>query len=161
MGGTTDLAFRAVFHKSEACGLQPVSQVPAKQPGRLRIYVLFTEMRETVVALESAVALSAGLPSEITLIVPVLVPYPLPLEEPPVSLGFLCRRITQLAAGVTMEIEAFVYLCRDPAITIAEALDRESLVVIGRHKRWLLGRSPSVARKLRQKGHHVVLADCK
>jgi hypothetical protein len=161
MGGTTDLAFRAVFHESEASGLQPVSQVPVKEPGRLRIYVLFTDMHETVVALQSAVALSAGLPSEITLLVPVLVPYPLPLDEPPVSLGFLCRRITQLAAGVTMEIEAYVYLCRDASMTIAEALDRESLVVIGRRKRWLWGSFPGVARKLRHMGHHVVLADCK
>jgi len=159
MAGTTELAFRAVFHESEACGLQPVSQDPVNESGQLRVYVLFTEMHETLVALQSAVALSAGLPSEIALLVPVLVPYPLPLEEPPVSLGFLCRRITQLASAVAMEIDAYVYLCRDPAMTIAEALGRDSLIVIGRRKRWLLERSPRIARKLRRLGHHVVLAE--
>ena len=161
MGGTLELAFRAVFREAEACGLQPVSQAPATDSGRLRIYVLFTEMRETLVALQSAAALSTGLPAEIALIVPLLVPYPLLLEEPPVPLGFLCRRITQLAAAVTTEIEAYVYLCRDPASTIAAALRPQSLVVIGRRNRWLFGRSRRVARKLQHLGHHVVLADCK
>lgn len=161
MEGRVDLAFRAVFHESEACGLQPISQPPVEDSGRLRINVLFTEMRETRAALDSAVALSTGLPAQIALLVPIAVPYPLPLEEPAVPLGFLCRRITQLAVAVTMELEAYVYLCRDPAVTIAEVLSPESVVIVGRRKRWLFARSPRLARKLRHLGHHIVLADCK
>ena len=161
MEGTSSLAFRAVFHEANACSLRPVIPFPVDNPRRLRIHVLFTEMRETLAALRSAAALSSGMPAELALLVPLTVPYPLPLDAPPVPLEFACRRIGELVAEVTMEIEAYVYLCRDPYLTIADALSPHSLVVIGTSRRWLFNKSKRMARKLRRQGHDVVLTNYK
>jgi hypothetical protein len=158
MADTSTQAFRAVFHDSRVCSLQPVVERPA-EPASLRIYVLFTEMSETLTALRSAVTLSANLPARIVLLVPITVPHPLPLDRPPVSLNFVCRRIRELASGVTIPIEAFVYLSRDPHQAVIDVLSPASLIVIGSHSRWLFDKSKRIARRLRRRGHHVVLAD--
>ena len=160
-GGPLSLGFRAVFQEPEACSLQPLNQDPTEESGRVHICVLFTEMQETLAALRSAEALSAGLSAEIALIVPLTVPYPLALESPPVSLGFLCRRIRQMASSVAMEIEAYVYLCRDPLTTLEEALHPGSIVVIGTRWHGFFDKSHRMARKLRRRGHHVVLSKCR
>jgi hypothetical protein len=161
MAGTVTRAFRAVFHESEVCGLRPLINVPPAEPARLRIYVLFTEIRETIAALKSAVALSTNLPAQIVLMVPLIVPYPLALEDPPVSLGFVCRRIGELAAAVPFEIDAYVYLCRDAEQAIRDSLGPASLVVIGSRRRWLFQKSSRIAKELRRLGHHVIRADLK
>jgi hypothetical protein len=116
-------------------------------------------MAETTAALRSAVALSTNLPARIVLLVPLTVPHPLPLERPPVSLEFVCRRIRELASVVTIQIDAFVYLSRDPHQAILDMLRPASLIVIGSRNRWLFEKSRRLARKLRRRGHHVVLAD--
>ena len=126
----------------------------------MRINVLFTDYAETLEALKSVTALTAGLPAEVTLLVPVTVPYPLLLEEPPVPLGFVCRRITELAASVTGDADfgAYIYLCRNPAETILKALRPHSLVMVGVRRRWFFNKSKRFARKLRSQGHEVILA---
>jgi hypothetical protein len=159
MTATSTQAFQAVFHDSRVCSLQPVVKEPSAEPASLRIYVLFTEMTETTTALRSAVALSANLPARIVLLVPVTVPHPLPLERPPVSLNFVCRRIRELASAVTIPIEALVYLSRDPHQAVIDMLSPASLIVIGSRSRWPFEKSKRFARKLRRRGHHVVLAD--
>lgn len=161
MAGTVTRAFRAVFHDSEVCGLRPLINVPAAEPARLRVYVLFTEIRETIAALRSAFTLSANLPAHIVLLMPLIVPYPLALEDPPVSLGFICRRIGELTAAVPFEIDAYVYLCRDAEQAIRDALGPASLVVIGSKKRWVFRKSSRMAKGLRRLGHHVICADLK
>jgi hypothetical protein len=156
MEGIGSLGFRAVFRES-TCFLQRLVDAPIEEQGRLCIYILFTEMGETLAALQSAGALSTDMTAEVTLLVPVTVPYPLPLEEPPVQMGFICRRITELADSVPMDIQAYVYLCRDPQRTIANALRPHSLVVIGTSRHWLFNRSKHIAKQLRSQGHDVVL----
>lgn len=158
MASTSTHAFRAVFNDSKVCSLQPIIKEPPADPSALQIYVLFTEMSETLAALRSAVALSTNLPARIVLLVPLTVPHPLPLERPPVSLDFVSRRIRELASAVTIEIEAVVYLSRDPHQAVFDMLCPASLVVIGSHSRWLFEKSKRIARKLRRRGHHVVLA---
>jgi hypothetical protein len=159
MTETATRAFRTVFHTSKVCSLQPFIQDPAAESTSLRIYVLFTEMRETMAALRSAVMLSTNLSAQIVLLVPLTVPHPLPLDRPPVSLDFVCRRIRELAATVATEIEAYVYLSRDPQQAILDVLSPASLIVLGSRRRWLFEKSKRIARKLRRRGHRVVLAD--
>jgi hypothetical protein len=159
MEGTISLAYRAVFDDAKTCNLEPLGADSNAEPDELFIYVLFTEMRETRAALHSAAALSAGFPAALALLVPLTVPYPLPLERPPVPLGFASRRIAELAEAVTMEIRAYLYLCRDPEQTILDALNPHSVVVIGTGRRWYFNKSERMARKLRRHGHDVVLAD--
>ena len=51
---------------------------------RLNISVIFTSVEATLAALKKAGALASSLGARITLVVPQVVPYPLPLESPPV-----------------------------------------------------------------------------
>jgi len=74
-------------------------------------------------------------------------------------LDFVCRRIRELAAAVAIQIEALVYLSRDPHEAVIKMLRPASLIVIGSRSRWLFEKSKRIARKLRRRGHHVVLAD--
>jgi hypothetical protein len=159
MTATSTHTFRTVFDDSRVCSLQPLIRDPAEESTSLRIYVLFTEMSETVAALRSAAKLSTNLSAQIVLLVPLTVPHPLPLERPPVSLDFVCRRIREMAATVATEIEAYVYLSRDPQQAIMDTLSPASLIVLGSRHRWLFEKSRRIARKLRRRGHRVILAD--
>ena len=155
------LAFKAIFNGSRACGLQPITDNNLGDDKPLRIHVLFTSTEETLDALTSAAALSSGCSAQIALLVPLIVPYPLPLEEPPVSLAFACRRITDLASSIPAEteLEAYIYLCRNAVQTMLQVVLPHSLVLIGMHGRWFFSRSKRIARKLRAQGHEVVLAN--
>ena len=154
------LAFKAVFNGSRACGLQPITDKDPSDDTTLRIHVVFTSTAETLYALKSAAALTIGCSAQIALLVPLIVPYPLRLEEPPVSLGFACRRITDLVSSIPeTELEAYIYLCRDSVQTMLQVLRPHSLVLIGTHRRWFFSRSRRIAWKLRAQGHDVVLAD--
>ena len=55
---------------------------------RLNIAVVFTSIEATLGALKEAGTLAGSLGGRITLLVPQVVPYPLPLESPPVLLVF-------------------------------------------------------------------------
>ncbi|HET9216567.1 MAG TPA: hypothetical protein VFR18_06285 [Terriglobia bacterium] len=155
------LAFRAVFEQSRACGLVPIPiEVLPGEDGKLKVHVVFTNAAETLHALKCAASLCASLPAAITLLLPLTVPYPLPLEESPVALDFICRRISELvgAVGATSGFTAYVYLCRNPIETVLKVLGAHALVMIGLRHRWSLGKSRRMARILRQNGHEVVLA---
>jgi hypothetical protein len=161
---SSSLAFHAIFHESRACDLEPISVTTETRAG-LRVHVVFSNIAETLKVIESVTTLAAGLPATIALLVPIIVPYPLPLNEPPVSLEFLCRRISELVERVGSEVDfdAYVYLCRDPTETILAVLGPHSLVMIGTTRRprlWFFNKSERMARELRNRGHEVILTYC-
>ncbi|HEX4996601.1 MAG TPA: hypothetical protein VFY29_00140, partial [Terriglobia bacterium] len=122
--------------------------------------VLFTSAAETLGALRSAGALTAGMPAEVLLLVPLIVPFPLSLEEPPTPMSFVCRRIGELLRGLPdgVSVEACVLPCRNPAETILNVLKPRSLVLIGARRHDLFARPWRLARKLRRAGHEVLIA---
>jgi hypothetical protein len=78
---------------------------------RLDVFVVFTSVDLTLQALKQAGALAERLDSRITLVVPQVVPFPLPLTSPPVLLEFNERRFSVLASqrpvgGAASGIEA-------------------------------------------------------
>src|ERR1700761_8634201 len=54
------------------------------EEARLNVVVIFTSVQSTVAALKKAGTLANQLNGRITLVVPQVVPYPLPLNNPPV-----------------------------------------------------------------------------
>jgi len=82
--------------------LAPATGAPAR-PGtgkfesKLSVDVVFTSIEPTLAALKKAGALAGGLNARITLLVAQIVPYPLPLESPPVLLDFNERRFRKIA----------------------------------------------------------------
>jgi hypothetical protein len=115
----------------------------------LQIYVVFTDVAATKAAIRTAAALARELSARLVLLIAKIVPWPLPLETPPVSAEFTARMVSQIA-GDQDDLTARVYLCRDPVAAIRNALEPGSLVVIGEKKHRLV-------RPLRQDGHEVIL----
>jgi hypothetical protein len=103
--------------------------------------------------------LASSLGGRITLIVPQIVPYPLPLTSPPVLVDFNERRLRVLASGCPVETRVSIYLCRDPLETLKSVLKPHSLVVVGSRKRWWPTAEKRLATKLRKAGHEVMVTE--
>jgi hypothetical protein len=123
---------------------------------KLNIAVIFTSIESTLSALRRAGVLASRLRARITLIVPQVVPYPLPVNCPPVSPDFTERQFRVIAGESPVETRVHVYLCRDRMEVLRSVLKPHSLVVIGGNRSWWPTREKRLARQLRRSGHEVV-----
>jgi hypothetical protein len=135
---------------------RPEAPEAGEQDSALNISVVFTSVGTTISALKRAGALAESLGARITLLVPQIVPYPLPLTSPPVLLEFQENRFREIAGNSPVDIRVQLYLCRDALETLKRALTRHSLVVVGGRKRLWPTRERRLVRKLRQAGHEVI-----
>jgi len=126
---------------------------------RLNITVIFTSVESTLLALKQAGALANSLGARITLVVAQIVPYPLPLETPPVLVEFSENRFRVIASENRVETSVQIYLCRDRLDTLTAVLKPGSIVVLGGHTRWWPTRDEILARQLRRAGYEVVFAE--
>ena len=126
---------------------------------RLEVAVVFTSATPTIAALKKAGALADKLGARINMVVPQIVPYPLPLESPPVLLDFSERRFREIAMESPVETNVRIYLCRDRLETLKSVLAPGSLVVIGGRKRWWPTREKRLAQQLRRAGHEVIFTE--
>ncbi len=123
----------------------------------LAVTVVFTKIPATLRALKMAAELAQNLNGRIRLLVPQVVPYPLPLEKPAVSAEFNRRRLQTLASQGSIDTRVELWLCRDRYDALSRALEPEALVVIGVRRSWWPAAEKALARRLRRKGHEVVL----
>jgi hypothetical protein len=144
--------------------IAPLTGVPARPfsqetDAKLDISVVITSVDATLTALKEAGNLASSLGARITLFVPQIVPYPLPLTSPPVLVDFNERRLRVIASHCRVETRVSIYLCRDPLETLQSVLKPQSLVVVGSRKSWWPTREKRLARKLRRFGHQVVVTE--
>jgi hypothetical protein len=125
----------------------------------LEIVVIFTAEKQTLEALRTAASLAQGLDGAIHVIVPQVVPFPLPLDRPPVDLDFTESRFRTLIPNRPIQTWVDVRLCREES-DILSALAPKSLVVIGVRTRWWPQSDRRLARLLRAEGHHVLMTEC-
>jgi len=137
----------------------PVRPFIEESGSKLDISVVFTSIEATLTALKEAGNLASSLGGRITLIVPQIVPYPLPLTSPPVLIDFSERRLRVIANNSKVETRVSIYLCRDPLETLRSVLKPHSLVVIGSRKSWWPTPEKRLAAKLRHFGHQVVVTE--
>ncbi len=141
--------------------LVPPSARPARpsvlEPRGLDVTVVFTSAPAAVAALKHAAALADRLSAHITMLVPQVVPYPVPLESPPVLLDFSEGRLREVASACPIETKIQIYLCRDRTETLKAVLEPRSLVVIGTRRTWWPTRETQLARTLRRTGHEVIV----
>jgi hypothetical protein len=124
---------------------------------------MFTDVPGTLRALRTAAELAHNLSGRIRLLALQVVPYPLPLDSPQVSRQFNERRFQTLAADgsvpVLIDTRVEMCLCRDRDTAVCQALESEALVVMAARRSWLPTAEKALARKLRKKGHHVIVVD--
>jgi hypothetical protein len=126
---------------------------------KLNIAVIFTSIESTLSALRRAGSLASRRHACITLIVPQVVPYPLPIGSPAVPPDFTERRFRVMAGESPVKTTVQIYLCRDRAETLLAVLKPHSVVVIGGRSTWWPTREKRLARQLRRSGHEVVFAE--
>jgi hypothetical protein len=136
----------------------PVESVRSGRGPKLNVHVIFTTFEGTRTALKVARKLAHGLSARITVLVAQVVPYPVPLESPPVSIEFLEKTLVRMVEDPEVETTIQVRLCRDSKETIRKSLGPESMVVIGGHARWWPIRDWMLAWNLRRDGHHLIYA---
>jgi len=122
----------------------------------VEVNVIFTRPRDTLAALETARGLASEIGAQIRVLVAQVVPYPLPLDKPPVPVAFTERRFDALASNAAPETRVQVCLCRDRWQTLRDFIRPGSLLVIGGKKRWWPTPEQRLARRLKAEGHQVV-----
>ena len=150
------LAFNGALNAKVA---RPIDSPTEEQESKLHIAVIFTSAEATIAALKKAGRLAESLGARISLIVPQVVPYPLPLTSPPVLLAFQEKRFREIADESPIEIRVRLYLCRDELLTLKSVLKDHSLIVIGSRKRFWPTRERRIAGKLRRMGHEVIFTE--
>jgi hypothetical protein len=125
----------------------------------LNIAVVFTCVEATLAALKEAGELASHLGARITLIVPEVVPYAVPLETPPVQVEFNEHRFRVLAQGSPVETTVQIYLCRDRFAALRSTLKPGSIIILAGQKRWWPTKDEQLARRLRSTGYEVIFKE--
>jgi hypothetical protein len=137
-----------------------VPAVPSEQDAserKLEIAVIFTSTEATVAVIDRVAILLNGLNAHISLVVAQIVPYPLPLENPPVTLDFNKRRLLEIFNDNPVDTTVCLYLCRGRLDALTSVLRLDSFVVIGARKRWWPTWEKKLARRLQRAGYHILL----
>src|SRR5258708_14575773 len=112
-------------------------QVPAEDENNSdfdpvkEIVVLYTTPSATAEALRHAAKLSTLLYGRIRLIALKVVPYPLDLATPSVSVEFTEDTLRALTSGISADVLVDVLNCRDEVETLCARLRPASVVLIG------------------------------
>jgi len=125
----------------------------------LEINVIFTTIPGTLAALRLAGQYARDLYARISILATQVVPYPLPLEHPPVAPEFTTRCFRTLVADQRIETRIQLYLCRESRQALLEALRPNSLVVLGGKKRWWPTREQALAKAFCSHGHRVIFVE--
>jgi len=133
----------------------PVSAPDLLVP-ELEVNVVYTRLPGAAETLKMASGLARGLGARVTVHVAQVIPYPLELKSPPVSVQFAEGQLLALAGEQPVETNIQMYLCRDLTDTIRRVLKPGSVVIIGGGKRWWPGQEQRLAKILRRDGHHVI-----
>ncbi len=144
------------FPSKEFVRVGPVREPYA--PATLDLQVIFTNVAGTRAVLAAATQYARGLGAQITILDAQVVPYPLPLDRPPVPVEFTERTLRTLALEQTVATAVELYLCRDRNETIRQVLKPESVVVMPARKFWWPTAQTHLAKLLRRDGHRVIFA---
>ncbi len=125
----------------------------------ISVIVVFTSVESTISALKKAAALASQLGARITLLVPQIVPYPLPITSPPILRDFNEKRFRIIASASPVETKVQICLCRDRMEAVLKVLSPRSLVVIGGRKRWWPTAEKKLGRHLSCAGHEVIMVE--
>ncbi len=132
---------------------------PAVEPALqdLEIVVVFTTPDLTKAGLREAERLGSGLRAHVRLIRVQVVPYPLDLRRPPVSLSTLRKQLRGLSMACSLPVTAELHLARDLGPALLTALKSATTTVIASKRRPWRTRQEQLATRLQRAGHQVLI----
>jgi hypothetical protein len=129
------------------------------QADTLKITVVYTSDEATLAAMRKAAALAGSLKAKLMVVYPKIVPYPRPLNSPPVEREFTEQRLRGLADQVPIDTDIRISLCRAPQDALNTELPPQSVVVLVGRKRWWPTAEKRLAQTLRRAGHEVIFTE--
>ena len=143
--------------KNEAArGSRFASDLAPAAISNLQVVIPYRAAHLTRAALRYATSLASDLNAQIRLIDVYVVPYGVPLDEPPVNPKHLTRKLRQLAQESEVPISAEVVYARDWEQGFRRALAPGSLVLMAIKRSWWQTSDKRFAARLRKLGHQVV-----
>jgi hypothetical protein len=137
------------------------SEVGGRQPsdaaiGVLRIVIPYTTPELTMAALRHA-AVCTDLNVHVSLVDVQAIPFPCPLNQPPIDRGFSKLRLQDLFLKCGLPGTTSVVYTRDWLEGFRRVVERNSLVILATKKHWWRTREEKIAGALLKAGHHVML----
>ena len=137
-----------------------IGRTPLPLSGR-QVYVLFTDVEETLHAVEVACRLARAFGGRVSVVHFRPLDFGVPLEAPagisPAETEAFRERLS--AACGEADVTVTVCVCRDARRALPTVIDAHSLVVVGGHRRWWPTRSHRWQRVLEQAGYVVAFVD--
>jgi hypothetical protein len=125
--------------------------------GELCAHVIATTNVGTRAALEAAHAWASGLDLQVVLLVPQVIPYADPLDQPADSVAFAANRFRELADALHIDVLVRVCVCRPHSAELRPLLPRDGIILVGgRVCRWWPTREERLARRLDRDGYRVI-----
>ena len=129
---------------------------PEVTPAVLRIVIPYTTPELTLAALRHA-GVCSDLNVHVSLVDVQVVPYPCPIDQPPINREYSSSRLRELFKESGLPGRAEVVYTRDLLEGFKRALEPGSLVIIAARRRWWPTREERLARELLAAGHQVML----
>jgi len=123
----------------------------------LDVVVLYTSAELAEAALKRAEELAHGMEVRVRLVSAQIVPYPLPVNQPPVNLQHLQHELELISERSGLEVEAEIVLARDIQTALQKALEPHSVVVLASRRRLWRTKEESLRKECVKAGHEVVL----
>jgi hypothetical protein len=142
---------------------QPVVPRPVSDDRDLRtdaVYVLYTSIEETFMALRVASGFARELDVPLILVHYRAVPYPLAVDRPTGISPVEAEAFQERLRAEHLDVDCRVCLCRDEFRAVANGFNRPSLIVLGRARHWwpVRPRTDRWRQRLEAAGHFVVVA---
>jgi hypothetical protein len=136
-------------------------EIDQRWPSDLTTGVLWMVIPYTTRDLTRAALRHAGVCSDldvqVVLIDVQVVPFPCPLDQPPINKEFSERRLRELLQESGIPGQARVIYTRNWLEAFKSVLEPGSLVILATKKRWWPTREAKLARALTKAGHQVML----
>ncbi|MEQ1886608.1 MAG: hypothetical protein ABL967_16205 [Bryobacteraceae bacterium] len=149
--------------RSFANALHPVDLSGTREPREgtpdapIEIQILLNRLEDARTLVGAAANLACGMHAMLVAHFAQVVPYPLPLKSPPVSVDLVEQVLIDLSGQQPIDTTSTLYLCRDRSETLRDALKPESLVIMGTKRRWWRTSEERLARQLTRDGHRVLV----
>ncbi len=139
----------------------------AQRQAPLQLNVVFTGRSATREALIRATQLADGLNAPIRVIALTVVPFPVPLDTPPVAMKFDRERMLAFVSENSDDASVLMCYCRHEADALLYLLEtnlhslrsRSIVVIAGKKRRWFPTKEQLIAAALEEAGQSVVFVE--